>query len=100
MLTGALILLAGIAIGWLLRSLPGRRKGPKPIEARCGCRHHHSMHDPETGRCHARVDEPATYYRDGDPTSYVKVQCPCQRYSGPEPLPSYFAPEIAAEAGQ
>lgn len=97
MITGALILLFGIALGWLLRSLPPRRKGPKPIEARCGCRHHHSMHDPETSRCHARVDEPATYDLDGDPTSFRKVQCSCRRYSGPEPIPSLYAPEIAGE---
>lgn len=100
MITGALILLVGIVIGVVLRSLPARRKGPKPIQAVCGCRHHHAMHDPETSCCHARVDEAATYDEDGYPSSYVKVQCSCRRYSGPELYPTYIATEIAEEAGQ
>jgi hypothetical protein len=54
-ITGSLILLAGILTGWLLRSLPARRKAPKPVAAVCGCTHHHSMHDPESGACNASV---------------------------------------------
>lgn len=100
MITGALILLLGTALGWFLRSLPARRKGPKPIEALCGCEHHHAMHDAGTGHCHSQVDEPLTYNACGSPTSFRKVQCPCRRYSGPEPIPSLYAPEIAGEAGQ
>lgn len=100
MITGALILLAGILIGAIARSLPARRKSPKPVTAVCGCRHHHAMHDSETGHCHAQVDEPARYDAYGNATAYTKVQCSCRRYSGPEPLPSYYAPEIIGEAGQ
>jgi hypothetical protein len=92
-LEGALTLLAGIAIGWLLRSLPARRKDPKPVEAVCGCTHHHSMHDPETGKCNAAVNA-------GDWTGKDYRPCACRRYSGPEPMPTYYAPEIAGEAGQ
>lgn len=99
MITGALILLAGIAIGMILRSFPARRKGPKPVEAVCGCEHHHSMHDPETGACHATV-QVSRYSRDGEWTGYEQKPCACRRYSGPEPLPSFYAPEIAGEAGQ
>ena len=53
MVEGALILLAGILIG---RFFASRRKDPdpKPVEAVCGCKHHHSMHVPETGACNAR----------------------------------------------
>lgn len=98
MITGALILLAGIAIGWLLRSLPGR-KAPKPVEAVCGCGHHHSMHNPETGTCNDTAQ--VRWYRyNGKPGGYEDKRCPCRRYSGPEPLPSYFAPEIATEPGR
>ena len=79
---GALILLAGILLG---RFLPGRRKEPELPAAVCGCKHHHSMHDPQTGHCHGEV------YR-GD---YVYVACQCRRYTGAEPLPSYVATEIA-----
>jgi hypothetical protein len=64
MLEGALILLAGILIGWVARSLPARRKDPKPVEA-----------------------------------GYEHKPCACRRYSGPEPMPTYYAPEIAGEAG-
>lgn len=95
MITGALILAIGILAGWLLRSLPARRKGPKPVEAVCGCRHHHAMHDAGTGHCHAQVDEPTAYDAYGIPRSFMKVQCSCRRYSGPEFLPSYAATEIA-----
>jgi hypothetical protein len=90
-ITGALILLAGILIGMALRSLPARRKGPKPVEAVCGCSHHHSMHDPETGACNATVR--VTRYGG----SWDYVPCACVRYSGPLPLPEYYANEIAGE---
>lgn len=99
MITGALILAIGIVLGWLLRSLPARRKGPKPVEAVCGCTHHHSMHDPETGECNATV-QVSRYNNGGNWTGYVQNPCACRRYSGPEPLPSFYAPEIAGEAGQ
>jgi hypothetical protein len=99
MITGAALVLVGIAIGWLLRSLPARRKGPKPVEAVCGCTHHHSMHDPRTGECNASV-QVSRYSKSGEWTGYEHRPCACRRYSGPEPLPTYIATEIASEAGQ
>jgi hypothetical protein len=98
-ITGALILAAGIVLGWLLRSLPARRKEPEPVKAVCGCTHHHSMHDPQTGACHAAV-EVSRYNQHGGWTGKEYKACACRRYSGPEPLPEYYAPEIAGEAGQ
>jgi hypothetical protein len=97
-LEGAIILLAGIAIGAVLGRLPARRKDPKPVEAVCGCTHHHSMHDPETGACNAEVQ--VAKYNSGQWAGYEHKPCACRRYSGPEPLPAYFAPGIAREAGQ
>jgi hypothetical protein len=101
MIEGALILLAGILTG---RFLPGRRgklkltKPPKPV---CGCSHHHSFHDRESSRCHATVNGvPIHRDRFGDADAWEQAQCPCRAYSGPEPMPSYYAPEIAGEAGQ
>lgn len=94
MITGSLILLAGIATGWLLRSLPARRKTPKPVEAVCGCTHHHAMHNPESGACNATVR--VSYYGGG----YGYEPCACVRYSGPVPYPEYVATEIAGEAGE
>lgn len=95
MITGALILLAGIGIGWLLRSLPARPRGPKPVEAVCGgCDHHYSMHDPKTGECQASV--PVDKYDQAGKVIGVDYPgCACVRYSGPVPYPEYFAPEIA-----
>jgi hypothetical protein len=101
MIVGALILLAGILIG---RLLPGRRRQPgfaKPPEAVCGCGHHHSFHDRESSRCHATVNGvPIHRDRYGYTDGWEQVQCPCRAYSGPVPLPEYYAPEIAGEPGQ
>jgi hypothetical protein len=102
MLIGAAIFAAGALLG---RFLPARKRGPKPIKPICGCSHHHSMHDPETGQCHGLVSGGETAARDAknNPVlddfgyvqkTYAKVQCSCRRYSGPEPLPEYSAPEI------
>jgi hypothetical protein len=95
MIEGALILLAGILIGVGVRSLPARRKGPKPVEAVCGCTHHYSMHDPQTGKCSVGVA--VDKYSGGVRVGKDHRSCACQRYSGPEPMPTYYAPEIATE---
>jgi hypothetical protein len=104
MIEGALILLAGAVLGAILARLPARRKGPRPAEAPkpvCGCHHHHSYHDPETGRCNALVNgQPVKFDKFEDPIKWEQVPCACLRYSGPEPMPTYYAPEIAGEAGQ
>jgi hypothetical protein len=90
---------AAVIIGLLLgRLLPGSRrsaKPPGPPEPLCGCEHHHSFHDPETGQCHSLMRVPGTMSRD----SY-HTPCTCRQYSGPLPLPEYYAPEIAREAGE
>jgi hypothetical protein len=95
-ITGALILAAGTALGWLLRSLPARRRDPKPVEAVCGCGHHHSMHDPQTGACNASV-QVSRYSQSGSWTGYEYAPCACLRYSGPLPYPEFYAPSIALE---
>ena len=77
-----------VIIGVLLgRFLPNRRKGPKvkPVKPVCGCDHHHSYHDPATGECHGRVYVGMGAYEN----------CTCKQYSGPVPMPEYYAPEIA-----
>ena len=83
----AAVALIGVLIG---RFLPNRRKGPKPVQPVCGCEHHHSFHDGQTGRCgHVeRVYLGSGVYGHGD-------ACSCKRYSGPEPVPEFYAPEIA-----
>lgn len=92
LLAGAFVLAVGILIG---RLLPERRKGPKAVEALCGCTHHHSFHDPKTGQCHSLMRVPSTASRD----SY-HTPCTCKQYSGPTVYPEFYAPEIAGEAGE
>jgi hypothetical protein len=92
MLEGALIFLAGILIGAALRSLPARRKGPQEPKPVCGCGHHYSFHDPGKGMMCGHM-----HYDHGVGSN---MMCTCKRYSGPEPLPSLYAPEIAGETGE
>lgn len=84
-----------VVIGVLLgRFLPNRRKGPKPAKAPqpiCGCSHHHSYHDPATGTCNSLMKVPET----GSRLSHHEP-CTCKQYSGPVPLPEYFAPEVTS----
>lgn len=79
----------------LSRGPQHRVKAPKQPKAVCGCSHHHSFHDPQTSRCHGFVQgEPVKYDVWKEPTAWSQVQCPCRQYSGPVPLPEYFAPEL------
>jgi hypothetical protein len=98
MLAGAFILAIGVLFG---RLLPERRKGPKPVEAVCGCKHHYSKHNPETGRCNvSERGNPVKWNGRGEEVEWEWIACPCVRYTGPEPLPTYIATEIAGEAGE
>lgn len=89
LLLGAATFAAGMLAG---RFWPARRKSPeqrKPPAPVCGCTHHLSYHDPASGECHELVKVPSTMTKD----SY-HTQCACRKYTGPEPLPEYYAPEI------
>lgn len=83
-----------VIVGVLLgRFLPNRRKGPKPakpVEPVCGCDHHHSYHDPGTGKCHGRKE--IGYWS----SQYHYENCTCRQYSGPQPMPEFYAPEITS----
>jgi hypothetical protein len=80
-LEGALIALAGAGFGILIgRLLPLRRQRDHARGPVCGCGHHFSHHDPAMGDCRK--------------LSWGGDKCTCRRYSGPEPLPEYYAPEI------
>lgn len=103
-LIGAGVFLWGFITG---RYWPARRKGPKPVKPLCGCGHHHSYHDPKTGECHATKsaaevpirDEKGRPVRDrwGDvQTTRERGPCGCRHYSGPQPLPEFFAEEITS----
>lgn len=93
----AVMFLAGVAVG----GLAFRRRAPDPVGAQpvCGCTHHLSMHDPETGHCHdIRVQR--SFQPKGDGHSYDKEDpCPCRRYVGPEPLRLVWAEPLAIDPG-
>lgn len=62
-------------------SEPGRQlpAADRPV---CGCGHHLSYHDPNTGQClHKRTFLQRHVYT---------AQCSCQQYIGPEPVPHYL----------
>lgn len=63
----------------------------------CGCAHHFSFHDPKTGLCHHKERQETKWDDYGDAVKWERVQCGCQRYVGPEPLESLYAPEIAPD---
>lgn len=104
-LIGAAVYVAGLLTG---RFMPARRKGPKspkPIQPICGCGHHRSYHDAQTGECHGAAKGTETVVRDenGKPvldywgdvqTTSEATRCGCRHYTGPEPLPEFYAPEI------
>jgi len=59
-----------------------RRRISTTGQAICeGCTHHKSYHTP-------------SYKDPAIATSCARVDCRCQRYIGPAPLPSYYAPPI------
>lgn len=87
-------LAAGIILGWFLARRSPRQAPaePKPV---CGCGHHYAMHDPKTGKCNVGWREPCRWNRHNVPTEWMDANCACLRYSGPEPLPGFYAPDIA-----
>jgi hypothetical protein len=93
-LAGAGIFLLGAVCG---RYMPARRRHPKPKpdpKPICGCEHHLSYHDPETGHSAGthRVQAPRPNY--DTPAHYLQRPCTCKQYSGPQPMPEFYALEI------
>lgn len=68
--------------------------GPQPI---CGCEDHYAFHDPTTGHCHATSKVPSKWDGDGFPIAYKQQQCGCRQYVGPQPLDTFYAPEITGD---
>ncbi len=84
MIEGAIIAAVCLAVGYVAGRTRLRidierdgRGDPKPV---CGCGHGYHDHDADTTACHARVVTTGTWRG-----------CTCQRYTGPEPLPTYTA---------
>ncbi|WP_441249338.1 hypothetical protein [Kitasatospora sp. McL0602] len=66
----------------------------RPADPVCGCEHHLAKHDRE-GRCHEVVQAPTGWDADRNPTGYAPAPCTCQRYVGPEPLGTVYAPPLS-----
>ncbi|MEU7861573.1 hypothetical protein [Nonomuraea sp. NPDC049141] len=86
-----------------------KTKAGQPPEPVCGCGHHIAFHEPSTGQCHSQVRVVTKWMRnpsfgedDGKPEEiameWESQQCPCRRYSGPEPLTTLYAPELSPDA--
>ncbi|GAA4980279.1 hypothetical protein [Actinopolymorpha pittospori] len=91
LIIGAVILLVGILIGRFLPGLGRQRRSVAQVQPVCGCGHASSFHD-EKGRCHA--DNQVARWDGGSWVGTESVPCSCQKYTGPEPLPAFYAPEI------
>ncbi len=94
-----IVCLFGGGVGrWITRQIERKHnrrleieKGPQPL---CGCGHHRSFHAPATGKCHSAERKLMQSSNDERPDIYAMVECGCHQYSGPEPLTTYYAPEI------
>jgi hypothetical protein len=75
-----------LAVGFLAGRIGRVSRRPPDDQQVCGCTHHRSMHDPESGACHARV-------KDG----YYDYTCRCRRYSGPVPIETLWTPPVLPE---
>ena len=99
-----LMIFGGGICGFIKREFDRRHErkltkinGPRPI---CGCVHHFSFHNRETGRCMHPVRTAVEWDEYGDAIRWEMQQCGCQRYVGPQPLESLYAPEITTDYTQ
>lgn len=92
LLAGAGLIAGGIVLGRL--TVRPRRTGTVVPPRRCSCKHARSSHEHPTGPCHEQVEQANRWDSYGKPTGYVYVPCPCQRYDGPEPMPSTYWPGV------
>lgn len=86
--------LIAVSIGFLFvftlvitRIEGGKKKKEHPVTAPiCGCGHHYSFHSKSKKDCRATVYASWLARLIGDDGF-----CQCQQYTGPEPLPEYYA---------
>lgn len=87
------IAVALLGTGWLIGRHGRLKSRPKQPEPWCLCEHHYGAHDPETGECLA--SELRSRYTDAAGRHDVDYDCPCARYTGPEPIQQYWVPPAA-----
>jgi hypothetical protein len=91
-LAGGLLMAVGFVWGGRRRRKALPVAGAGDPEATCGCGHHDAPHD-ESRRCRHvdMVNSLAERSGRGDVRWDVReLECRCQRYTGPEPLPLYL----------
>ncbi len=106
-----------LVFGKIMEARKERRAELLPKQPICGCTDHLAFHNPATGRCEAQRREVVHWIRNPEldewlkddtrlesdrPKQYVAAewelrQCACQRYTGPEPLGTLFAPELSTD---
>jgi hypothetical protein len=87
------IVSAATAIGYVAGSRRRRTGGNDNAKPICLCGEQYGAHDPETGACqggeYVSINQGNGRYKD------VWVRCPCVRYTGPQPLETYWVSPIA-----
>lgn len=83
-----------VLVGWVLGRINRKSKTPKTPRAVCGCKHHHAHHDPKTGECNGTREVATKFNTIGTEIAWKEVPCTCKQYSGPEPITTYYAPEL------
>lgn len=103
----------GWVTAWFMGRHHGQRHPLKPLEREseraieqkpvCGCSHHYAVHDmdgvctsitqgitsrePKIMKVGFQGEDHEVHYVE----KYEQIPCPCKRYTGPEPLPTYIS---------
>ena len=70
---GTITVIAGIKMG---RNMERIGRTEPPVENECGCKHHLSFHNPDTGQCRKEVD-----YDYDNKDRRIPVLCECQQFA-------------------
>lgn len=90
LLAGAAIFAAGVLAGRFLPDRRGRAGRRKEIQPICACGHAVSFHSADG----CKAQETVSKWDNGRWLGNEQQPCTCQKYTGPEPLPAFYAPEI------
>lgn len=100
-----LAIFTSIAVGmrWHASILTRRQPKPsKPPNLTCGCGHVLAYHDPQTGVCHATLEQGHYEKKKGGGNVWVTaaVQCTCRQYTGELTADWYARSIMRPESGE